>query len=58
MIGPMSGRVGVGAFYGLYLDDPNGLDRPFFMSRAELYRPRFLELIRVAAMPGGGPGTA
>jgi hypothetical protein len=48
-VGPLAARVWVGAFYGLILDDPAGLDRPFFHSRALLYHPRFTEKIRIAA---------
>lgn len=48
-IGPLSARTAVGAFYGLILDDPAGLDRPFFHSRAQLYFPRFVENIKAAA---------
>lgn len=42
------GRINVGAAYGVPLDDPEGLDRPFFTVRVNLYRPRFLERIRRA----------
>jgi hypothetical protein len=40
-IGPTAARVSVSVEYALPLDDPDGLDRPFFMSQAEMYRPRF-----------------
>jgi hypothetical protein len=42
------GRVGVAVDYALPLDDPEGLDRPFFSSRVALYRPVFFENIRRA----------
>lgn len=42
-ISPTSSRVAAAVAYALPLDDPDGLDRPFFMSRAELYRPRFVQ---------------
>lgn len=46
--GPFSARVNCGVLYGRPLDDPAGLNRPFFISRAELYRPRFIENVRAA----------
>lgn len=51
-IGDFTGRVGVGVVYAPRLDNPNGLDRPFFMSTARDYRPRFLQLIRAAWFAG------
>ncbi len=47
-IAPYHGQVNAGVEYAQPLDDPAGLDRPFFHSRAELYRPRFFENIRRA----------
>ena len=47
-LNPTHGRINVGVDYGLPLDDPEGLDRPFFTTRVELYRPRFFENIRRA----------
>jgi hypothetical protein len=43
-------RINVGAEYGLPLDDPEGLDRPFFTTRVEKFRPVFFENIRKAAL--------
>lgn len=51
-LGPISARVFVGVLYGLYLDDPNILDRPFFHSRARLFAPRFVELVNEAYRSG------
>jgi hypothetical protein len=48
LVGLRSARVTVGVGYGLPLDDPEGLNRPFFHSRAILYRPRFVENVRQA----------
>lgn len=45
-VGQSAVRTYVGAFYGLILDDPEGLDRPFFHSRARLFQPRFVEIVR------------
>lgn len=47
-VGPFKVRVGTGVRYAIPLDDPAGLDRPFFMSRAELYRARYKENMRRA----------
>jgi hypothetical protein len=41
-------RVGTSVVYAIYLDDPNGLNRPFFFSVAEQFRARFLEIMREA----------
>lgn len=49
--GPMKCRVSSGKAYARPLDDPNGLNRPFFSSTAEEFRPRFKENI-LAAMLG------
>lgn len=43
-------RINVGALYGAYLDDPEVLDRPFFASRVELFRPVFFENMRRAVL--------
>lgn len=51
-LGPSSARAFVGALYGLILDDPQGLDRPFFHSRARIFAPRFVELINEAYRSG------
>jgi hypothetical protein len=48
-VGPFAARVICGVSYGLPLDDPAYLNRPFFMSRAQLYRERFVANIRAAA---------
>lgn len=45
-------RIGVGKDYGLPLDDPDGLDRPFFASQVEKFRPVFFENIRRAFLRG------
>lgn len=51
-IAPFRGRVGVGVEYALPLDDPQGLDRPFFTSQVEKFRPVFYENIRRAWLLG------
>jgi hypothetical protein len=43
-------RINVGVEYGLPLDDPAGLDRPFFTSEVEKYRPIFYENMRRAVI--------
>lgn len=43
-------RVATSVKYAAPLDDPNGLNRPFFISRGEAYRPRYLENMRRAYM--------
>ena len=48
IVGQLHGRLTVGAAYGVVLDDPQGLNRPFFFSRVNLYRPIFFENIRKA----------
>jgi hypothetical protein len=47
-IGEFTARVGVGVSYAVPLDNPNRLDRPFFISQARNYRPRFVARIRSA----------
>lgn len=42
-------RINVGVEYGLPLDDPAGLNRPFFSSRVDRYRPIFFNNVRRAA---------
>jgi hypothetical protein len=42
-ISPTSARVSVSVDYAMPLDDPQGLDRPFFQSRALLFQPRFTQ---------------
>jgi hypothetical protein len=44
--GPMKTTVSVGKRYGAILDDPNGLNRPFFRSTVKAYLPRFKDKIR------------
>jgi hypothetical protein len=47
-VSDLVGRVSVSVSYGIVLDDPEGLNRPFFTGRVELYRPQFFENIRKA----------
>lgn len=47
-VADFTARVGVSVAYAPRLDNPNGLDRPFFFSQARLFRPRFLTLIKTA----------
>lgn len=47
-VGPMRYRVGTSVNYALPLDARTGLNRPFFRSRVYLYRPRFIENMRIA----------
>jgi hypothetical protein len=47
-IGPFSYRVATGVVYARPLDNPGGLNRPFFRSRVLLYRERFLQNMRQA----------
>jgi hypothetical protein len=46
--GPLSARVSVSVAYAMPLDDPEGLDRPFFQSQAVAYFPRFQQNVKDA----------
>ncbi len=43
--GELKSKVAVGVKHGAILDDPNKLDRPFFRSTAEKFKPKFKENI-------------
>lgn len=45
-------RIGTAVVYAIYLDSPRGLNRPFFITVADNFRPTFFELIRRAFLFG------
>jgi hypothetical protein len=51
--GEMKSTVTAGKAYAETLDDPKKLDRPFFKSTAEKFRPKFKENIENAIKSGG-----
>lgn len=50
--GELKSTVAAGKNYAKPLDDPNKLDRPFFQSTTEEFRPKFKENIRNAVASG------
>jgi hypothetical protein len=47
-IAELKGRVSVGKKYGQYLDNPAKLNRPFFRTTVERFKPKFKQKIREA----------